>query len=130
MRIIGLTGGTGSGKSEAARRFIEHGIPVIDADRLGHDLIAPGGAAVDAVIAGDFFDDWPGEDELTRELEERLAQEADYERRLDEARRWGKEWHFRIGVHLLRRLTDPSTAGGQYADLASAMRNSARKKLR
>jgi dephospho-CoA kinase len=51
MKIIGLTGGTGSGKSTAARRFEEKGIPVIDADRIGHELIAPGGAAEAAVVA-------------------------------------------------------------------------------
>lgn len=50
MRIYGLTGGTGSGKSEAARRFASHGIPIIDADAAGHEVIAPGGAAEKAVI--------------------------------------------------------------------------------
>lgn len=50
MRVYGLTGGTGSGKSEAARRFAELGFPVIDADAVGHDVIAPGGAAERAVI--------------------------------------------------------------------------------
>lgn len=50
MRIYGLTGGTGSGKSEAARRFEARGIPVIDADAIGHEVIAPGGAAEKAVI--------------------------------------------------------------------------------
>ena len=51
MRIIGLTGGTGSGKSEVARRLAERGIPVLDADAIGHALIAPGGAAVEPVRA-------------------------------------------------------------------------------
>ncbi|MCC6793854.1 MAG: dephospho-CoA kinase [Candidatus Hydrogenedentes bacterium] len=50
MRIYGLTGGTGSGKSEAARRFASHGIPIIDADAVGHEVIAPGGAAEKSVI--------------------------------------------------------------------------------
>ena len=50
MKVIGLTGGTGSGKSTAARRFADRGIPVIDADVIGHELIAPGGAAEAAVI--------------------------------------------------------------------------------
>lgn len=50
MRLIGLTGGTGSGKSTAARRFEARGIPVIDADKVGHDLLAPGGAAENAVV--------------------------------------------------------------------------------
>ena len=51
MRIYGLTGGIGSGKSEAARRFAALGIPVIDADSVGHAVIAPGGAAADEVAA-------------------------------------------------------------------------------
>ncbi len=50
MRIYGITGGTGSGKSEAARRFAQLGFPVIDADAIGHEVIAPGGAAEKAVI--------------------------------------------------------------------------------
>lgn len=49
MRLIGLTGGVGSGKSEAARCFLEFGLPVIDADKVGHDVISPGGAAAEAV---------------------------------------------------------------------------------
>lgn len=50
MLIAGLTGGTGSGKSTAARRFEEHGIAIVDADREGHALIAPGGRAEEAVL--------------------------------------------------------------------------------
>jgi dephospho-CoA kinase len=50
MRIFGLTGGIGAGKSEAARAFERRGIPVIDADRVGHAVIEPGGAAHDAVL--------------------------------------------------------------------------------
>lgn len=49
MRIYGLTGGLGSGKSEAGRRFAHHGIPVIDADKIGHEVLQPGGAAEAAV---------------------------------------------------------------------------------
>ncbi len=49
MRIFGLTGGIGAGKSEAAQRFRERGIPVIDADRIGHEVLEPGGAAEKAV---------------------------------------------------------------------------------
>jgi dephospho-CoA kinase len=48
--LHGLTGGTGSGKSQAAARFAELGFPVISADRLGHEAIAPGGEAEAAVI--------------------------------------------------------------------------------
>lgn len=72
----------------------------------------------DAVIAGDFFSDWPGQSELERRLQAALDSEHDYEKRLDSTRRWYKEWHFRIGVHLLRGLVTPRDAGAQYSDLA------------
>jgi dephospho-CoA kinase len=39
---IGLTGGIASGKSTVARRFIELGIPVIDADYAARSVVAPG----------------------------------------------------------------------------------------
>ena len=74
----------------------------------------------DAVIGGDFFKDWPGRDALCAALVAALSEETDYERKLDTARRWGKEWHFRIGVHLLRGLVGAEEAGRQYADLADA----------
>lgn len=51
MRILGLTGGIGAGKSAAAARFIEQGVPVLDADRIGHETIEPGGRAEAAVLA-------------------------------------------------------------------------------
>ncbi|MCK0148931.1 bifunctional [glutamine synthetase] adenylyltransferase/[glutamine synthetase]-adenylyl-L-tyrosine phosphorylase [Marivita sp. S6314] len=74
----------------------------------------------DAVIGGDFFSDWPGQEALLATLQDVLSQEADYENKLNTGRRWGKEWHFRIGVHLLRGLIDAEEAGRQYADLADA----------
>ena len=42
MLTIGLTGGIGSGKSEAARLFQQLGVPVIDADRIAHELVQAG----------------------------------------------------------------------------------------
>lgn len=75
----------------------------------------------DAVIGGSFFDEWPGTASLQADLASRLAQEVDYEARLDGARRWCKEWHFRIGVHFLRGLTNAQEAGSQYAQLAEAV---------
>ncbi|MCV2868607.1 glutamine-synthetase adenylyltransferase [Defluviimonas sp. WL0002] len=75
---------------------------------------------LDAVIGGDFFAPWPGLPALRAELAERLAEIPDYERKLDAARRWAKEWHFRIGVHHLRGLIDAQAAGREYAELAEA----------
>jgi glutamate-ammonia-ligase adenylyltransferase len=75
---------------------------------------------LDAVIGGSFWDDWPGETVLRKQLIDHLAAETDYERQLDLSRRWSKEWHFRIGVHVLRGLIDAQQAGREYADLARA----------
>ena len=75
----------------------------------------------DAVIGGDFFAPWPEDDELASGLEAALAPVADYEGKLDAARRWMKEWHFRIGVHHLRGLVDAAGSGAQYAALAEAV---------
>lgn len=75
----------------------------------------------DAVIGGDFFADWPGKATLSSDLKAVLAAEIDYEGQLDAARRWTKEWHFRIGVHHLRGLCDAARASAQYADLADSV---------
>lgn len=43
---VGLTGGIGSGKSQAAAAFARHGVPLIDADGISRSLTAQGGAAL------------------------------------------------------------------------------------
>ncbi len=48
---IGLTGGIASGKSTAARRFSELGVPVIDADEAARDVVAPGTTGLAQVVA-------------------------------------------------------------------------------
>ena len=49
MKIIGLTGGIGMGKSTAAAAFRRARLPVFDADACVHRLQAPGGAALPAI---------------------------------------------------------------------------------
>ncbi|WP_394152517.1 glutamine-synthetase adenylyltransferase [Loktanella salsilacus] len=76
---------------------------------------------LDAVIGGDFFAPWPGADALTTALSDAMSVTGDFETALNTARRWAREWHFRIGVHHLRGLIDAGTAGQHYADLAQAV---------
>jgi dephospho-CoA kinase len=48
---VGLTGGIGSGKSEAARLLAGHGAVIIDADVLAREAVAPGSEGLDRVVA-------------------------------------------------------------------------------
>lgn len=49
--LFGLTGGLASGKSTVAARFRHHGVPVIDADQLAREVVAPGSEGLAAVVA-------------------------------------------------------------------------------
>ena len=44
--IIGLTGGIGSGKSEASKRFAERGILIVDADIVAREAVEPNSFAL------------------------------------------------------------------------------------
>ena len=46
MLKVGLTGGIGSGKSTVAKRFIELGVPVVDADQVARSVVEPGQPAL------------------------------------------------------------------------------------
>jgi dephospho-CoA kinase len=51
MLRVGLTGGLGSGKSTAARRFAELGAVVFSADEIGREMMQPGEAVYTAIVA-------------------------------------------------------------------------------
>lgn len=46
---VGITGGIGSGKSAVTERFAALGVPVIDADVVSRELVAPGQPALDEI---------------------------------------------------------------------------------
>lgn len=50
MRVTGLCGGIGAGKSTVARLFEQHGATVIDVDQLGRSVIEPDGRAYAEVV--------------------------------------------------------------------------------
>ncbi len=50
LRLFGLTGGLGSGKSTVAARFRAAGVPVLDADRLAREVVEPGTDGLRAVV--------------------------------------------------------------------------------
>jgi dephospho-CoA kinase len=50
VHIFGLTGGIASGKSTVAARLRRRGVPVIDADELARQVVAPGTEGLRAVV--------------------------------------------------------------------------------
>jgi dephospho-CoA kinase len=46
MKLCGLTGGVGMGKSTAAGLFFQRGVRVVDTDVLAHELVEPGQPAL------------------------------------------------------------------------------------
>lgn len=51
MRLVGLTGGIGTGKSAFAAALRELGVPVVDADRLAREAVRSGGQALGRIAA-------------------------------------------------------------------------------
>ncbi len=105
---------------QANPHLMELAVDIVSISPRLADYLARNASVFDAVIAGDFFGPWPGAAALEQALTDRLAAESDYESQLDTARRWVKEWHFRVGVHFLRGLITAEDAATHYAELASA----------
>ena len=50
MKMVGLTGGIGSGKSTVARRLLAWGAVVIDADQIAREVVEPGQPALAEIV--------------------------------------------------------------------------------
>ncbi len=69
MFILGLTGSIGMGKSAAAARFRQNGVPVFDADQAVHDLYAGGAVKpIEAAFPGTTADGSVDRDKLSKAL--------------------------------------------------------------
>ena len=51
MLKIAITGGIGSGKTTVANLFTDLGVPVIDADKIAHDITQPQSTAFTKIVA-------------------------------------------------------------------------------
>lgn len=61
MSLVALTGGIASGKSTIARRLVEHGAVLVDADQVVRDVQRPGSPVL-AAMAAEFGEDILRED--------------------------------------------------------------------
>ena len=51
MKVIGLTGGIGSGKTTVSQFLAELGAVIIDADKIGHEAFKPNTKAWQEIVA-------------------------------------------------------------------------------
>ena len=51
MKVLGLTGGIGMGKSTSAQLLRARGVPVVDTDELARQVVQPGQSALAQVLA-------------------------------------------------------------------------------
>ena len=83
MKLIGLTGGAGSGKSTVAGMFRDLGAAVVDADEATHAVYAPGTEGFDAVVR-EFGERFVRDGAIDRrQLGELVFHDADARRRLN-----------------------------------------------
>ncbi|MFI5283643.1 MAG: dephospho-CoA kinase [Candidatus Dormibacterales bacterium] len=66
MKLIGLTGGAGSGKSTVAQMFRDLGAEVVDADDAAHAAYEPGSTGFQQVVA-EFGSDYVRDGRIDRE---------------------------------------------------------------
>jgi len=83
LKLIGLTGGAGSGKTTVAEMFRELGATVVDADEASHEVYAPGSPGFDAVVS-EFGPEYVRDGRIDRErLGELIFQDEDARHRLN-----------------------------------------------
>ncbi len=106
MRVVGLTGGIGTGKSTVARLLAALGAVVIDADRIVHELQAPGTPLLARIRDAFGPEILRSDGALDRERLGRLVfADAASRKRLNEL------VHPAVGAEMVRRLAAARAAG-------------------
>jgi dephospho-CoA kinase len=84
LRVFGLTGGIGSGKSTVAELLRGHGVPIVDADELAREAVAPGSAGLARVVEAFGPEVLAADGQLDRKaLAGRVFQDPDARKRLN-----------------------------------------------
>jgi dephospho-CoA kinase len=85
VKVLGLTGGAGMGKSASAQLLRARGVPVVDTDDLARQVVAPGQAAL-AEVRSAFGQEMVGPDGQLRreELAQRVFADPAARKRLEE----------------------------------------------
>jgi len=105
-RVIGLTGGIGTGKSTVARLLAEAGAVVIDADAIVHELQAPGSPVLAEIAAAFGSDVLDASGALDRaRLADRVFRDPAQRQRLNAI------MHPRVGAEMARRSASARSAG-------------------
>jgi len=113
--VVGLTGGIASGKSTVARLFGALGVPVVDADAVARDIVAPGSEALREIAAA-FGGAVIVDGALDRAaLGARVFADPDARRRLEAIT------HPRIAAESGRRLASALAGGAPYALYEAAL---------
>lgn len=114
--FIGLTGGIASGKSTAAARFRALGVPVVDADALAREAVAPGSEGLAEVVRAFGAEVLAPDGALDRKkLGEIVFSDPEARRRLE------RITHPRIAALSMQRMAEIAATGAPYGLYEAAL---------
>jgi dephospho-CoA kinase len=116
VHVFGLTGGIASGKSTVAARLRARGVPVIDADEVAREVVAPGTDGLAALVASFGTSILEPSGALDRKALAQVAFATDEARR-----RLNAITHPRIGLRTAERTQEIARTGEPLACYEAAL---------